>query len=65
MRGVLGGLLDSFHFLLAAGVVEWTDDDGLSEEDVACGGEFGLEGDRLVKITLNRMRLSGRSEAGS
>ena len=50
MGGVFGGLLDSFHFLLTAGVVEGTDDDGLSEEDVACGGKFGLGDDTLAKL---------------
>lgn len=36
MRGILGSLFDGFHFLLAAGMVEGTDDDGLTEEDVSC-----------------------------
>ena len=42
VRGVLGGLLDRLHLLLAAGVVEGADDDGLAEEDVAGGREFRL-----------------------
>ncbi len=34
-RRVFGGLFDGLHLLLAAGVVEGADDDGLAEEDVA------------------------------
>lgn len=35
VRRVFGGLFDGFHFFLAAGVVEGTYDDGLSEDDVS------------------------------
>lgn len=43
VRSVAGGLLDGFDFLFAAGVVEGADDNGLAEEDIARGGELGLE----------------------
>ena len=40
--GVLGGLLDGFHFELAVGVVVRTDDDGLAEDNIFGRGEVGL-----------------------
>ena len=40
--GLLCGLLDGFHFLLASRVVERADDDGLAEQDVFCGGHVCL-----------------------
>lgn len=38
MRGVAGGLLDGFHFFLAAGVVKRTNYDRLAYGDVSGGG---------------------------
>lgn len=37
VRRIFGGLFDSFHFLLAPSVVEWTHNYGLSKKDVAGG----------------------------
>lgn len=42
--GVLGGLLDGYHFGFAAGMVKGADDDGLADGDVFCVGEDGLVG---------------------
>lgn len=37
MRCIFGGLFNSFHFLLATSVIEWTYNDRLSKEDVTGG----------------------------